>query len=63
MRRWFIYLIIAAGIYLLYRMGGRKEARSPLGKRLKETISVLVWALLTVYVLAFLYWVYTRIFK
>jgi len=63
MRKWLVFLAVAGGIYLLYRIGGKKDANSPLGKKLKEAVSIIVWALLSVYVIAFLYWLYGQFFK
>ena len=63
MRKWLFFLLILALIYGISRINGRKRVKSAFLKRLNETITILVWVLLAVYSLAFLYWLYTAIFK
>jgi magnesium-transporting ATPase (P-type) len=63
MRKWLYFLLILALIYAISQINRRKRVKSPFLKRLNETITILVWVLLTAYVLTFLYWLYTTIFK
>lgn len=63
MRKWFFFLGILALVYIISRINRRKKERSPFFKRLNETFSIIAWVLLIVYVLFFLYWIYTRIFR
>jgi hypothetical protein len=63
MRKWLFFLAILALVYIISKINRTKKERSPFFKRLNETFSIIAWVLLTVYVLFFLYWLYTRIFK
>ena len=64
MRKWFFLIGLVAVIYLLNVANSRsRREKSPFLQRFKETISILAWSLTTVYILAFLYWLYTVIFK
>lgn len=62
MRRWLFFLIIIALVYAISRIGRTKKDSSPFFKRISETISIIVWVLITVYTLGFLYWLYQEIF-
>lgn len=50
-------------VYILVKASQKKEAPSPLRKRFNETLSIIVWVMLAAYVLSFLYWLYTQIFR
>jgi glucan phosphoethanolaminetransferase (alkaline phosphatase superfamily) len=63
MRKWLFMLAILALIYALSRINRRKQDRSSFLKGLNETLSIFVWVLLIAYALAFLYWLYTQIFR
>jgi Ca2+/Na+ antiporter len=63
MRKWLFFLAILALVYIISRINRTKQGRSPFFKRLNETFSIIAWVLLTVYILLFLYWLYTRIFR
>jgi magnesium-transporting ATPase (P-type) len=63
MRKWFLFLVILGLIYILSKASRKKETRSPFHKRFNETVSIVVWVMLIAYVVSFLYWLYTQIFK
>jgi multisubunit Na+/H+ antiporter MnhB subunit len=63
MRKWFLFLIIIVLIYIFLKATRKREPSSPFHQRFNETLSVIVWALVIAYVLSFLYWLYTQIFK
>ncbi len=63
MRRWLLFLVILALIYIILKINRRMQPRSPFLKQLNETFSIIVWILLAVYVFSFLKWLYTIIFK
>jgi len=50
-------------VYALTKIGRRGKERSPVLKRISETISIIVWVLLAAYTVSFLYWLYTEILK
>ncbi|MFC2169127.1 hypothetical protein ACFLRM_00980 [Acidobacteriota bacterium] len=64
MRKWLLLLLIILVFYALSKLRTNKqEKKYPALKQISQTFSILVWALLIVYVLAFLYWLFTVIFK
>ena len=64
MRKWFFLLGLLVLVYLISKLNSsKKQEKSTFFKRMNETVSILVWALSIAYVLAFLYWLYTVIFK
>lgn len=63
MRRWMFLLLVGGVLYAISRLGRTKSARPPFLKRLNETVSIVVWVLLGAYAVAFLYWLYTQIFR
>jgi hypothetical protein len=63
MRKWLFFLTILALVYIISRINRSKQERSPFFKRLNETFSIIAWVLLAVYVLFFLYWLYTIVFR
>ena len=63
MRKWFLFLVILGLIFILSKASRKKEARSPFHKRFNETVSIVVWVVLIAYVVSFIYWLYTQIFK
>lgn len=63
MRRWLFFLFIITLVYAISRIGQNSKERSPFFKRVSETISIIVWVLITVYTLGFLYWLYQEIFR
>ncbi len=63
MRRLAIFLVILVIVYLVSQASKIKGVRSPLRKRFNETLTIIVWVMLVAYVLSFLYWFYTQIFK
>jgi hypothetical protein len=62
MRRWFLFLLVLIILYIVAKAGKKKEASTPFHRRFNETLSIVVWALVIVYVLSFLYWLYTQLF-
>ena len=63
MRKWFLFLAILGLVYILSKASQRGENRSSFRQRFNETLSILVWVLIIAYVLSFLYWLYSQIFK
>ena len=63
MRKWFLVLIIIILVFVISKAGKKKDPSSPFLQRFNETLSIVVWALVVAYVLSFLYWLYTQIFK
>jgi len=61
MRKWLLFLVVLVVIILLSKVNQKKEVRTPLGKRINETLSIMVWVLIIVYVISFIYWLYTQI--
>ena len=54
MRKW-LYLLLGLVLFVVIsKMNGKKKVRSPFFKRLNETITILAWVLLAVYILNFL---------
>ena len=64
MRKWLFLFGLLVLVYLISKLNNSKrQEKSPFFKRMNETVSILVWALSIAYTLAFLYWLYTVIFK
>jgi hypothetical protein len=64
MRKWLVLLLAIALLYALPKLNTRGRRRDfPLMKRINETINILAWVLLAVYVGAFLYWVWTELIR
>ncbi len=64
MRRWIFLIGLIVIIYLLTVSNSKRaQRRSSFLRRFKETISILAWTLTAIYVMAFLYLLYTQIFK
>jgi len=61
MRKWLLFLVVLVVIILLSKVNQKKGMRTPLGKRINETLSIMVWVLIIVYVISFIYWLYTQI--
>ena len=62
MRKW-LYLLLGLVLFVVIsKMNRKRNVRSPFLKRLNESISILVWVLLSVYTLTFLYWLFNQIF-
>jgi hypothetical protein len=64
MRKWLVMLLAIALLYAIPKLNtrGRRNA-FPLLKRINETINILAWVLLAVYVGAFLYWIWTEVVR
>lgn len=59
MRKWLVALLAIALLYALPKFGARgRRGKSPLMKRVGETLGILAWVLLAVYLGAFLYWLF-----
>jgi uncharacterized BrkB/YihY/UPF0761 family membrane protein len=64
MRKWLFVLLFIAVLYAVSRIGVKKPGkRSTTFKQISEALTIAVWGLLVAYVIAFLYWLYTIIFK
>jgi uncharacterized membrane protein (DUF485 family) len=62
MRKWLLFLVVLVVLILLSKVNRKKELRTPLGKKISETLSIMVWVLIIAYVISFIYWLYTQIF-
>ncbi len=61
MRKWLVLLLAIALLYALPKINTRRSRRHfPLMKRIDQTINVLAAVLLVVYLVAFVYWLFTR---
>jgi hypothetical protein len=64
MRKWLVMLLAIALLYALPKLNTRKRRRDfPLMKRINDTINILAWVLLAVYLCAFLYWLWTEVVR
>ena len=64
MRKWLVALLAIALLYALPKLNTRGRRRDfPLMKRIDGAINVLVAVLLVVYLVAFLYWLWTEVFR
>jgi uncharacterized BrkB/YihY/UPF0761 family membrane protein len=64
MRKWLYLLLFIAVLYVVSRLGSKKQGKKyPILKQISETITIVVWVLLVVYAVTFFYWLYTVIFK
>jgi len=58
-----LYLLLTLTIvYVIFKMTADPKKKSPIGKRINETLNILVWVILLGYLFAFLYWMYTALF-
>ncbi len=63
MRKW-LYLLLGLVLFVVIsKMNRKRKVRSPFFKRLNETLTILVWVLLSVYTLTFLRWLFKQIFQ
>jgi hypothetical protein len=61
MRKWLLLLLALAILYVLPKINTRRtRTHYPYLKRLNETINILAFVLLIVYLVAFVYWLLTR---
>jgi hypothetical protein len=64
MRKWLVMLLAIALLFALPKINTRGRRRDfPLMKRINDTINILAWVLLVVYVGAFLYWLWTEVIR
>lgn len=64
MRKWLVVLLAIALLYALPKLNTRGRRRDfPLMKRINDTITILAWVLLAVYIGAFLYWLWTEFIR
>jgi len=64
MRKWLVLLLAIALLYALPKLNTRGRRRDfPLLKRINETVNILAAVLLVVYLVAFLYWLWTEVFR
>jgi hypothetical protein len=64
MRKWLFVIGLVLIVYLFSMVNSKKaKEKSPFSQRFNESITVLVWALTIFYVIFFLYYLYTVIFK
>ena len=61
MRKWLVMLLAIALLYALPKLNTRGRRRAwPLMKRINDTINILAWVLLAVYLCAFISWLFFR---
>jgi len=64
MRKWLVMLLAIALLFALPKLNTRGRRRDfPLMKRINDTINILAWVLLVVYVGAFLYWLWSELIR
>jgi len=64
MRKWLVLLLAIALLYALPKLNTRGRRRDfPLLKRINETVNILAAVLLVVYLVAFIYWLWTEVFR
>ena len=64
MRKWLVMLLAIAILYALPKLNTRGRGSSfPFLKRFNDTLNILVWVLLAVYLGAFLYWLWTEVIR
>jgi hypothetical protein len=64
MRKWLVLLLAIALLYALPKLNTRGRRRDfPLMKRINDTVNLLAAVLLVVYLAAFLYWLWTQVFR
>ena len=64
MRKWLVILLAIALLFALPKLNARgRRSDFPLMKRINDTISILAWVLLAVYIGAFLYWIWTEVVR
>ena len=64
MRKWLVMLLAVALLFALPKINTRGRRRDfPLMKRINDTINILAWVLLVVYLGAFLYWLWTEVIR
>lgn len=64
MRRFLIVLLLIGVFYVLSALNKKRlQNRFPFLKRIDASLTIVAYALLAVYGLAFFYWLYTMIFK
>jgi len=64
MRKWLVLLLAIALLYALPKLNTRGRRRDfPLLKRINETVNILAAVLLVVYLVAFLYWLWTEVIR
>ncbi len=64
MRKWLVMLLAIALLFALPKLNTRGRQRDfPLMKRINDTINILAWVLLVVYVGAFLYWLWSELIR
>ena len=64
MRKWLVMLLAIALLFALPKINTRGRQRDfPLMKRINDTINILAWVLLVVYVGAFLYWLWSELIR
>ena len=64
MRKWLILLLAISLLYALPKLNTRgRRDRFPLLKRINEKVNILAAVLLVVYLVAFLYWLWTEVIR
>jgi len=64
MRKWLVMLLAIALLFALPKINTHGRQRDfPLMKRINDTINILAWVLLVVYVGAFLYWLWSELIR
>jgi hypothetical protein len=64
MRKWLILLLAISLLYALPKLNTRGRRRDfPVMKRINETVNILAAVLLVVYLVAFLYWLWTEVIR
>ncbi len=64
LRRWLSLGLVLAVLYAVSKLNTRHwRAKYPVIQRIDRTLTIVAWTLLAAYVLAFFYWLYTRVIR
>jgi hypothetical protein len=64
MRKWLVLLLGIVVLYALSRFNTpARRKRFPFFKRLNDTLNILIWVLLAVYLVSFSVWLYRQVIR
>ena len=64
MRKWLFLLLVLAILYALSKITKQQpRSRYPVIRLIDRAVTVLVWVVLTAYVVSFFYWLFTEIIR
>ena len=64
MSKWLIFFLALAAVYAFSKFNTKKNRQQyPRLKRINDAINITVWVLSAAYLIAFLVWLYTNVFR